>query len=141
MQIELTDRPNPDEQAFIVAQIRSFNSGFIERDMRSLCLFARDAEGCLHGGILGETGWDYLHISHLWVREQHRRQGLATRLVLAAEEEARIRGCRNAVVDTFSFQAPGFYRRLGYEEFGRLSGYAGEHERIFLRKELTGSGV
>jgi hypothetical protein len=54
-----------------------------------------------------------------------------------AEGRAVERGCHSAWVDTFSFQAPGFYRKLGYEVFGELD-YPPEHKRFFLRKRLTG---
>ncbi len=58
-----------------------------------------------------------------------------------AEQEALARGCRNVLVDTMSFQAPGFYRRLGYEEFGVLEGFPGPHSRHFFRKSLGDPGV
>ena len=37
-----------------------------------------------------------------------------------AEAEARKRGVRNVFLDSFSFQAPKFYAKLGYREYGRL---------------------
>ena len=55
----------------------------------------------------------------------------------AAPRAVRLeRGCHSAWVDTFSFQAPGFYRKLGYEVFGELD-YPPGHKRFFLRKRLT----
>jgi GNAT superfamily N-acetyltransferase len=70
------------------------------------------------------------------VSEVHRGAGWATKLMAAAESEALARGCRRALVDTFSFQALGFYQSIGYEEFGRLPGFAGKYERHFLHKDL-----
>jgi hypothetical protein len=55
----------------------------------------------------------------------------------AAEGRAVERGCHSAWVDTFSFQAPGFYPKLGYEVFGELD-YPPGHKRIFLQKRLSG---
>ncbi|MGK6316851.1 hypothetical protein [Neorhizobium sp. DT-125] len=55
---------------------------------------------------------------------------------IEVEEEARRRGCQRAVVETSSFQAPGFYIRLGYEEFGRVAFAVEGHARIFLSKHL-----
>ncbi|HKR60464.1 MAG TPA: hypothetical protein VJS64_12080, partial [Pyrinomonadaceae bacterium] len=61
----------------------------------------------------------------------------ATALIAAAECEALNRGCSNVLLDTFSFQALGFYKKLGYTEFGCLSGFAGGHERRYLHKSLA----
>jgi ribosomal protein S18 acetylase RimI-like enzyme len=54
-----------------------------------------------------------------------------------AEDEARSRGCHAVWLDSFSFQAPGFYRRLGFHEFGRLDDYPAGHARHFLWKPLS----
>ncbi|WP_429410720.1 GNAT family N-acetyltransferase [Paraburkholderia sp. GAS82] len=63
---------------------------------------------------------------------RYRKRGHATALILAAEAEAKRRGCKKVIVDTFSFQAPDFYRKLGYSEWGRLTEMAGVHERYFF---------
>ena len=72
----------------------------------------------------------------LWVREDLRGQGLGARLVGAAEREAARRGCREMQLDTHSYPAPGFYRRLGYERIGELPGWPGAFTRTFFRKPL-----
>ena len=72
----------------------------------------------------------------LWIREDRRRQGLGARLLAAAESEARRRGCREMHLDTHTYQAPGFYRRLGYEEVGELPGWPNGARRVFFRKLL-----
>lgn len=58
------------------------------------------------------------------------------RLLAIVEDEARRRGCKRAVVETSTYQAPGFYERHGYEEFGRVPFDLPGHARVFLRKEL-----
>jgi ribosomal protein S18 acetylase RimI-like enzyme len=57
-----------------------------------------------------------------------------------AEEIAANRGCLGIRLDTFSFQAPGFYEKLGYRIFGRLANHPKGHERIYYFKELPDSG-
>jgi ribosomal protein S18 acetylase RimI-like enzyme len=136
MKIEVTSSPSENDEAFIAAQTRTYNSAFMPTGVIPLCVFARDTAGNIIGGLTGKTYWDYLEIAFLWVQEQHRGLGHAKALMLAAEEEARHRGCGNVLLDTFSFQAPGFYRKLGYREFGRLSGYTGDHQRHYLHKSL-----
>jgi ribosomal protein S18 acetylase RimI-like enzyme len=139
MQIEITDSPSDQDEALVIAQTRAYNAAFTERDVRRLCVFVRSADGSIIGGLSGKTYWQYLEISFLWVGEQHRNCGKGAKLVAAAESEARRRGCAHALVDTFSFQAPGFYQKLGYNEFGRLTGFSGEHDRHYLHKTLTGA--
>lgn len=46
------------------------------------------------------------------------------------------RGCREVHLDTHDYQAPDFYRRLGYEVIGELPGWPGDTRRLFLRKAL-----
>jgi GNAT superfamily N-acetyltransferase len=72
----------------------------------------------------------------MWVREDLRGQGFGRQLLEKAETEARQRGAKRAYLDTFSFQAPAFYKKLGYEEFGRLEDFPAGHTRYFLVKTL-----
>lgn len=88
------------------------------------------------GGLIADTNWNWLHISVLAVEAGHRGQGHGRALMGRAETMARERGCVGAWVDTFSFQAPGFYERLGYRPFGELPSYPDEHRRVFFSKRL-----
>ncbi len=136
MQLEITDRPREEDEAFVVAQTREYNSAFTENDVRSLCIFVRDESGSIVGGLTAKTYWRYLDIAFLWVGEKHRNHDLGSKLMDAAEMEARARGCENALLDTFSFQALEFYKKRGYTEFGRLNGFGGKHDRHYLFKRL-----
>ncbi|PLZ03030.1 N-acetyltransferase [Burkholderia sp. WAC0059] len=136
MKIEVTDVRNDHDDAFVVAQLRAYNAAFAVKDFKLLRVFARDADGSIIGGLLADTYWQYLEIHVLWVSEAHRNAGHASRLLDAAESEARQRGCMHAFLDTFSFQALGFYHKLGYSEFGRLEEFSGKYERHYLHKRL-----
>jgi ribosomal protein S18 acetylase RimI-like enzyme len=136
MRIEVTDTPRAEDEAFVIAQTRKYNRGFAENDHKSLCVFARDEGGHIIGGLTGRTYWQYLDIAFLWVDEKYRGAGYATKLMQAAEAEARERGCERAFLDTLSFQALGFYQKLGYTEFGRLPGFNGQYDRHYLHKRL-----
>ena len=88
-------------------------------------------------GLAGETYSGWLFIRYLWVSDALRGQGIGRKLMGDAEGRALERGCHSAWVDTFSFQAQGFYPKLGYAVFGELD-YPPGHKRIFLQKRLAG---
>jgi ribosomal protein S18 acetylase RimI-like enzyme len=106
-------------------------------DAQALSVFARDANGTVIGGVLGETWGEWLDIWQVWVDPAFHRQGLGSRLLRAAEQAAIARGCRHAQLDTYSFQAPEFYAKQGYEVFGLLEGMPDGHKRFYLRKRLA----
>lgn len=102
-----------------------------------LTFFLRDADGVIVGGVHGnysKVGW--LYISTLWVSDDVRKEGYGTKLMQQMEEAAMAAGCTNVYLDTFSFQAPEFYKKLGYTVFGVLEDFPVGHSRIFLHKHL-----
>ena len=77
-----------------------------------------------------------MSISLLWVSPEDRGTGLGTTLLKDLEREAKSRGCTQAHIDTFSYQAQRFYLANGYVEFAELPDYAEGHSRIYLQKSL-----
>jgi len=103
---------------------------------RPVKLFVRDGTGFIRGGLLGDIWGGWLHVTTLWLEEPLRGSGLGRRLMAMAEDEARDAGCRYVHLDSHSFQAPEFYKKLAYEEFGRLKDAPLGHEQLFLWKRL-----
>ena len=101
-----------------------------------LRLFVRDENGAVAGGLLADVYFRWVFVKILWVDERLRGRGLGAELMRRAEAEARGLGCTGIWLDTFSFQAPEFYRKLGYDEFGRLDDYPPGFSRHFFRKML-----
>ncbi|MFH8404833.1 GNAT family N-acetyltransferase [Streptomyces sp. NPDC018019] len=95
-----------------------------------------EADGALVGGLSARTWGGLCEIHLLWVREGSRAEGWGAKLLRAAEEEAVRRGCDRATVSSYTFQAPGFYQRQGYEEVGRVPGMPGGHADVYLFKKL-----
>lgn len=98
--------------------------------------FLRNDRGETMGGLLASVWGGWLHITYLWVDKTARGKRWATQLMDRAEAYARERGAHSATLDTHSFQARPFYERRGYEVFGTLDAYPGEHKKFFLRKRL-----
>ena len=103
---------------------------------RNLCFVLQSPDQEIVGGVIGATYWDWLYINLMWIKEELRGHGYGSRLLTLAEEEARQRGAKQAYLDTFSFQAPGFYKKHGYEVFGKLHDFPAGHQRYFLTKRL-----
>jgi ribosomal protein S18 acetylase RimI-like enzyme len=141
LSIVLETAPAQADRDAIVAGLRAHNRrGAPPPDWIPLTLFLRDDRGRLHGGLIGESGWGWLHVYFLWVAESVQRQGHGRALLVRAEAEARARGCRGIHLDTHDFQAPAFYEALGYVVFGVLEDYPKGHRRYFLRKDLGAAG-
>ncbi|MEV5987781.1 GNAT family N-acetyltransferase [Streptomyces sp. NPDC052051] len=113
-------------------------TGTTAADEGTLSVKAVDGGGELIGGLSAWTWGGLLGIEMLWVRKESRREGWGSKLLLAAEEEARRRGCDRVCVSSFTFQAPEFYQRHGYVETGRTPGIPGGAEDVHMYKDLNG---
>ncbi|BCH25737.1 GNAT family N-acetyltransferase [Mesorhizobium sp. L-8-3] len=102
----------------------------------ALWVVARDAAGAVQAGLKGKIEYSWLFVDWLWVSPARRRSGLGSRLLEKGEEVAREKGCIGAFLGSFTFQAPDFYKRQGYEEFGRLADFPPGHEMVWLKKSL-----
>ena len=120
----------------IVKGLRAYNIGAVGKlDHKPLTITVREGEDIV-AGLAGETVLGWIFIDLLWVSGEKRRSGLGTALMEKAEAEARKRGVRKAYLNTFSFQAPAFYKKLGYKQFGRLNDFPAGHSRHWMSKAL-----
>ncbi len=99
-------------------------------------IIGRDKDGAVQAGIRFVLAFEWLFVNWLWVADAYRKQGAGSQLMAGAEAAARAQGCRGAYLDTFTFQAPKFYERLGYREFGRLDDFPPGHRAIWFSKTL-----
>ena len=138
IKIYVEENPAPADLDVIERALVEHNEAKSEpRNRTPLTLFLRTAEGHIVGGLRGHTVWGWLFVSQLWVAEDLRGQDYGTQLMEAAECEAKARNCHAAYVDTFSFLALDFYRKLGYTVFGTLEDFPKGHTRYFLKKVFT----
>ncbi|MBM0743524.1 putative N-acetylmannosamine-6-phosphate 2-epimerase [Phormidium sp. CLA17] len=145
-QICLFDVPIPSYCNLIDTRLREYNHSVstaqpfftIKRQPHPLHLFLMDEHQTILGGLIGFTSnWNWLEIDLLWIDEPLRRQGYGDRLMRLAEQAAQKRGCTSARVSTLSFQAKGFYEKLGYEIAGVLADYPPGHTHYTLQKTLS----
>jgi len=136
--ISMTDVPKPHVREAIAVPLVAFNNFRASQpeNYRPLVIVLSDPDGGILGGLWGETNFGHLHVDLLFVPESLRRTGLGRQMLAQAEQEAFARGCRGAWLDTYSFQARGFYERQGYSVFGVLDDYPPGQSRIFMRKAL-----
>ena len=138
-QLTLAAERPPDEAAIraIEAGLNAHSAGLgLKTDWSPLWIIGRDADGAVQAGIRFVLAFDWLFVNWLWVADPYRKHGIGSQLMAAAEAAARDQGCRAAYLDTFTFQAPKFYERLGYREFGRLNDFPPGHARIWFTKPL-----
>ncbi len=137
LRLTVEEKPSEADREALPDLLEAFNERMWpgHQPWQEVAVFVRDAAGTVLGGLYGETYGGWLFIRYLVMPEAARRTGLGRQVMALAEDVARRRGCHSAWLDTFSFQAPGFYRKLGYEEFGRIA-LPPVGERLYFRKAL-----
>ncbi|TWT32357.1 putative acetyltransferase [Posidoniimonas corsicana] len=131
-----TDAPSHDDLAIVDEGLGAANEQAAPLgEVRPLACFAR-SEGRVIAGAIGRTWGPACELQQLWVAPHRRRQGIASRLVREFEAAAARRGCTSVFLETFSFQAPELYLRLGYEVKHELTVYPHGVVRYTLLREL-----
>ena len=135
--IRPTDVPDEPTRSGILRPLAAYNEEQTgRRDNRPLILAIENDERAVIGGLWGRTAYDWLYVELLVVPESLRGRGVGTDLMKRAEQQAIARGCHSAWLDTFEFQARGFYERLGYICFAELGDYPPGSSRYFMKKSL-----
>ena len=117
MHLSITNNVTPAEKEELFVGLRAYNGQFLDMATFSgdIGVYVRDDKGVMLGGLIGVRKGDWLNIDYLWVSETVRGSGVGSQLIKTAEEEARRKGCKHALVDTASFQARPFYEKQGYQ--------------------------
>ncbi|NIP43086.1 MAG: GNAT family N-acetyltransferase [Aliifodinibius sp.] len=136
-QLKVETNPSPIMLQFLEEQINQHNihiTGF--DDYLPLAIFVPDSQNNLIAALSGYTWGRCCEINFLWVHTSYRHQGYGRRLLQTAELEAVHRNCQLVVLDSYSFQAPDFYRQLGYTVCGMIEDCPRGHRRYYLHKRL-----
>jgi ribosomal protein S18 acetylase RimI-like enzyme len=130
----------PAEAALIGAGLDHANFAAAPlHEVGPLACLARNTAGQMVGGAVGRTWGGCGELQQLWVDPAWRRRGIGAALVRAFEARAEQRGVRTVYLDTFSFQAPGLYRSLGYRVGLELRGFAPGISKFTMLRELDGA--
>jgi GNAT superfamily N-acetyltransferase len=137
--VKLTDQPTEADEQVIQSGLADYNAlraGY--RDWRPLAALLRDPQtGKTLGGMIGRTSYGLLFIDLVYLPESIRGQDIGSRLLQMMETEGANRGCKSAFLFTISYQAPGFYERHGWTEFGRIACDPPGTARVFMTKTLS----
>lgn len=127
----------PDDQVYaeIARRFDAWNRSRTDWDWATFSLALRHGDRLVAAGR-GVTNMGLVEIRGVWIDPPLRGRGMGRRLLTAIETEALRRGCVRAALDSYSWQAPGFYERLGYRRFGTLR-YPNGVERHYFEKDLT----
>lgn len=137
MDFHITDTIEEKDRAEIYAGLLEYNLTRLEdRDPKDLGIYLENRQGEKIAGLIGETHGNWLIVKYLWVDSRLRNQHIGSRLLEQAETTAIERGCRFAFLDTFSFQAPEFYKKHGYKEAFSLEEYPLTGKRFYFTKTL-----
>jgi len=138
IQIKVSEKPTDAQRKAIFTPLVAYNAAMVgDPRLETLALLLEDLEkGEIIGGLWGKFFHDWLFIELLFVPEDLRERGFGANLMARAESAARDRQCVGIWLDTHSFQAPVFYKKLGYEVFGSLDDYPIGASRHFLSKSL-----
>jgi N-acetylglutamate synthase-like GNAT family acetyltransferase len=141
-ELVINTEPTPDQVQYLEDRLSEFNSSVTGiTDGEWLAIFERDEGDRIVAGICGNIWGGCLEIRQCWVEQSWRHQGLGTSLLRAAEQEARRRGCQQIFLTTFSFQAPAFYAKHGFEVVTVVDDHPRGHQNLLLRKRLSVTGA
>ncbi|KGO85074.1 acetyltransferase [Flavobacterium rivuli WB 3.3-2 = DSM 21788] len=129
-----------ENAATIISGINSYNLSqipAIANTWTPLDFVIKNESGIEIAGILSGIGyWNGLDIKVLWVAEAYRKTGIGSLILKHTEDAAREKGATVAMLDTFDFQAEGFYLKNGYKVIGEVQNFPPGHRRIYLSKKL-----
>ena len=141
-EIKFTSDGHAELEAFLVERIYEYNAritGFNDGEVFGAAL--RSEAGKIIAAVNGHTWGGTCYVAHLWIDENARGDGLGRAIMSAVELEAGKRGCGQVLLATHSFQAPGFYERLGYRQRASIAEYPRGHVQLHYVKEIASASA
>lgn len=132
-------KSSDEESRYVRHKLIEFNTEHLPENMNryeEINLNIKDADGRIVGGLLSAVCWNWMEIDILWVDQYQRAKGLGSKLLMEAERIAREKECEFVKLNTFSFQAPDFYKKHGYQVMAIIENAPVGQKHYYFRKEL-----
>ncbi|ADO55392.1 GNAT family N-acetyltransferase [Paenibacillus polymyxa] len=133
-------RSSKDEARFVRNKLIEFNATHVPVDIQTqyeeINLTLKNGEGQVIGGLLSVLCWNWVEVDILWVDQVHRGKGYGSQLLDEIEQMARDKGCNFIQLNTFSFQAPEFYEKHGYEVVGVIEEAPRGFKHYYYKKNI-----
>jgi GNAT superfamily N-acetyltransferase len=137
VELFVPEAPSMDDRAAILAPLAEYNRSQVPGTVREpVAILLKDEAGATTGGLWATIAFDWLVIELLVVPEALRGRDLGSAILARAEETGRAKGCIGAWLDTFSFQARGFYEKQGYSVVGEIRDHPVGAARYFMTKRF-----
>ena len=137
LRLVVSDAPSNADRDAILAELIAFNRTHVKPGATGpLAVLLKDEDGSTVGGLWGSALFGWLRIELLFVPERWRGSAVGSAILQEAEVLAASRGCIGASLDTYSFQARGFYEKRGYSLVGTISDCPPGGARHFLQKRF-----
>lgn len=129
-----------EESEYVRRRLIEFNAQCVPEHLRNryeeIHLAVKDEDGRVIGGMLAEYCWNWIEVHILWVDESLRGLGYGTKLLQQIEAVAREKECTFLKLNTFSFQAPEFYKKNGYQEIAVFEEAPTGSRHYYFKKEI-----
>ena len=129
-------RKEATEAALVVLRSHAVKSGGVVADEAPFSILAH-VEQRMVGGLIGKVFWNWLYADLVWVEEDFRRQGIGTDVMRQAELRAMEMSLTGIYLWTETWQAPGFYSKLGYTQYVEFRDFPPGYSRLGFRKYLS----
>ncbi len=130
--IRIDDREESAE--LIRAHLRAYNRKFFT-DSEDINI-TDENDGVFRGGLAATRDFDTLYIEYLVVDPAFRGKGVGEGLIREAERIAAEKGVKRIRLMTYSFQAPLFYEKMGFEREWVVSPVFCKYDEYHFVKEL-----
>lgn len=133
------NEPTPKDKKVIRAGMLAYHAsqGHIRKEKdETISVIIKNQENKTVGGIVVSFRWGAMHIETLWIDKTIRNKGWGKKLIETVEKEAIKRKCHLSYTDTYTWQVPKFYEKLGYSVYGKLNDFPKENSLTYYAKRL-----